>query len=275
MNVSSLVVLVIRFLLALIPASIADRKGYNKGGFYAYGLFLFIPALIHSLIIPDKCNNYEKQYQGNSLGYSIAASIFFWYNLIFVLGASVINGRYDDFTFLLGIAFSVVLWLVALLARKYKFALVVYGAFFIRSLYHLVKCIMNFASTDEYFISVRMYYTISNLLGVVCFALLLLIVVKTGIKPDNSALPKFIFVLPAILSLASSLVPLFGANLFRYYITYQTIMYVFSYFFGFMGYLFVGLFYLEDRKYMDTLNVDNSGVENLSVDNSSSNGDNL
>lgn len=40
--------------LAFIPASIAKKKGYSYGGFWAFGLFLFIPALIVALVIEDK-----------------------------------------------------------------------------------------------------------------------------------------------------------------------------------------------------------------------------
>jgi len=38
--------------LAFIPASIAKKKGYSFGGFWAFGFFVFLPALIVSLTIP-------------------------------------------------------------------------------------------------------------------------------------------------------------------------------------------------------------------------------
>ena len=38
--------------LAFIPASIAKKKGYSKGGFWTFGFFAFLPALIVSLSIP-------------------------------------------------------------------------------------------------------------------------------------------------------------------------------------------------------------------------------
>lgn len=41
-------------LLALIPAWIAGSKGYSWLGFYLFGLFFFIPALIVSLILDDR-----------------------------------------------------------------------------------------------------------------------------------------------------------------------------------------------------------------------------
>jgi hypothetical protein len=40
--------------LALIPASIASRKGHNGVGFYFFGLALFVPALIVALLIQEK-----------------------------------------------------------------------------------------------------------------------------------------------------------------------------------------------------------------------------
>ena len=40
--------------LAFIPANIAKKKGYSYGGFWAFGFFLFVPALIVALLIDDK-----------------------------------------------------------------------------------------------------------------------------------------------------------------------------------------------------------------------------
>lgn len=41
-------------LLALVPATIASRKGYSFGAFYAFGVFFWLVALIVSLLIQDK-----------------------------------------------------------------------------------------------------------------------------------------------------------------------------------------------------------------------------
>ncbi|HAM15888.1 MAG TPA: hypothetical protein DCP91_08540 [Eggerthellaceae bacterium] len=46
--------LIISALLAVIPARIAKNKGYSFGAFYAFGFFLFIIALIVSLVMQDK-----------------------------------------------------------------------------------------------------------------------------------------------------------------------------------------------------------------------------
>lgn len=50
--------------LAFIPATIARKKGYSYGGFWAFGFFLFIPALIVALVIQDKTQpTYQQPYQ--------------------------------------------------------------------------------------------------------------------------------------------------------------------------------------------------------------------
>lgn len=42
------------FLLALIPALIAESKGRSFVKWYIYGVLLFIIALLHSIIIKDR-----------------------------------------------------------------------------------------------------------------------------------------------------------------------------------------------------------------------------
>ena len=48
------ITLVIAAGLAFIPASIAKRKGYSFGLWWFYGWMLFIVAIIHVCVIPDK-----------------------------------------------------------------------------------------------------------------------------------------------------------------------------------------------------------------------------
>lgn len=48
------VTLVVFAALGFIPANIAKKKGYSFGGFWAFGFFFFLPALIVSLCINDK-----------------------------------------------------------------------------------------------------------------------------------------------------------------------------------------------------------------------------
>lgn len=51
---STAFILVLALLLAIIPARIARNKGYSFAGFYVFGFFLFIVALIVALVIKDK-----------------------------------------------------------------------------------------------------------------------------------------------------------------------------------------------------------------------------
>ena len=48
-------------LLAFIPASIAGKKGYSSVGYYFFGLFLFLPALIVACCISDKTYVSERE----------------------------------------------------------------------------------------------------------------------------------------------------------------------------------------------------------------------
>lgn len=45
-------------ILAAIPATIANKKGYDTALFYVYGIFLFPISLIHLAFLPNK---YEQE----------------------------------------------------------------------------------------------------------------------------------------------------------------------------------------------------------------------
>lgn len=49
-----LLILVLAAILGLIPANIAQKKGYSFGLWWFYGWMLFIVAIIHVSLIPDK-----------------------------------------------------------------------------------------------------------------------------------------------------------------------------------------------------------------------------
>ena len=51
------IIIAIAVGLAFIPANIAAKKGYSKGGFWIFGFFLFLPALIVSLCLNESNNN--------------------------------------------------------------------------------------------------------------------------------------------------------------------------------------------------------------------------
>jgi membrane protein YdbS with pleckstrin-like domain len=49
-----LLLLAVLFLLAIIPAVIAAKKGRNPVIWYLYGLALWIVALVHAIMLPPK-----------------------------------------------------------------------------------------------------------------------------------------------------------------------------------------------------------------------------
>ena len=62
---ATLVSLLIVAGLAFIPANIAKKKGYSFGGFWVFGFFFFLIALIVSLCLnykPEFDPNYQYQY---------------------------------------------------------------------------------------------------------------------------------------------------------------------------------------------------------------------
>lgn len=59
------VALVIAAFLGLIPASIAKSKGYSFNLWWLYGWMLFIVAIIHVSLIPNK-NTIQMPYAGGS-----------------------------------------------------------------------------------------------------------------------------------------------------------------------------------------------------------------
>lgn len=64
------IILIIAAGLAFIPASIAKRKGYSFGLWWFYGWMLFIVAIIHVSLIPDKNAQQTPINQFNSIPYS-------------------------------------------------------------------------------------------------------------------------------------------------------------------------------------------------------------
>ncbi|MBO6120081.1 MAG: hypothetical protein J6P02_06400 [Lachnospiraceae bacterium] len=56
-----MIYIIVLLLIALIPAHIAKNKGYNFGLWYVYGIFLWIVALIHSLVLKDKSEEIKKE----------------------------------------------------------------------------------------------------------------------------------------------------------------------------------------------------------------------
>jgi hypothetical protein len=53
--------LLVAALLGLIPAKIAESKGYRFGVWWLYGSLLFIVALPHSMFLPREAGELEKE----------------------------------------------------------------------------------------------------------------------------------------------------------------------------------------------------------------------
>jgi len=63
-----LVMLGVAVGLAFIPASVARKKGYSYGGFWCFGFFAFVPAIIVAACIKPKqkplvYQNIQRNYQ--------------------------------------------------------------------------------------------------------------------------------------------------------------------------------------------------------------------
>ena len=72
MDGTFLVGLLIAAGLAFIPANIAKKKGYSFGLWWVYGWLLFIVAIIHVNLIPDKN---VQQTQANAAAVSPSRSV--------------------------------------------------------------------------------------------------------------------------------------------------------------------------------------------------------
>ncbi len=66
----SIVTLAVAAGLAFIPANIAKNKGYSFGLWWFYGWMLFIVAIIHVCVIPDKNAHQIPIYQSTQVPYS-------------------------------------------------------------------------------------------------------------------------------------------------------------------------------------------------------------
>jgi hypothetical protein len=63
------IVLCAAAVLAIIPANIAKDKGYSFGLWWFYGWMLFIVAIIHVSLLPDKSENLNAYGRSSSIPY--------------------------------------------------------------------------------------------------------------------------------------------------------------------------------------------------------------
>ena len=64
--------LIFSAVFSYVVASIARRKGYSFGGFFLFGIFAFVPALIVVLILPYKGRAVEVQSETSGASESTA-----------------------------------------------------------------------------------------------------------------------------------------------------------------------------------------------------------
>ena len=209
-NITTLLLpLIISIALGFIPGIIAGKKGYNWIGFTIYGVFLFLPALIHSLIIPDVIDTTKKQYMGRALGYSILSTI----TLIYATAIGMVFG----FDWLRGYRFNYgnkvlvflmpFLILAAILGRKYIFSIIVYCAFIVFQLYVIIMHILpifggRFVTVFMLALVLTVIVSAVSISGIVVGIVLTF---KYGVKGQviEAGKGKLLFALPAILQCIS------------------------------------------------------------------------
>lgn len=252
MEVSRIVTLVLAFVLAFIPAGIADRKGYNKVGFYFYGLFMFLPALIHALVIPDHIDQSKKPYRGNTLKYNILAVVFLWLNFLFTMTSNFTSFYAFPMETLLSLVFGFALVISAIVGRRYIFSILVYAYNVIAMGYKLWLDFQSIDGGEFAFYNTKVTYPsmISNGFMALVYIVLIIIAVKFGVNKNVSKENdnKIIFVLPALLA-AISCVGIVMIFINGYYTSIVYVVFSVIAMAGFvLGVLFLGLFYREDSR---------------------------
>ena len=243
--------------IAFIPSKIAGDKGYSKVGFYAYGLFFFLPALIQVLTLPSRQDPTKKQFSPRGLKYLITATIMLQLVILYDLYRFVIYLPITKGTGALLSAvyelFTVALLISVILGRKYIFSMVVYALFAARGIYGLIcNVIDSIGYKGEDYASAYLFSAGEALLSILAFALLFFIVYKYGYKADAAieSKPKLLFYAPAIIILAEGIL-----NFFTYPYVPINIRVLLSivYVFYFLSIFFLGKFYYEDNPSNETI----------------------
>lgn len=79
---SNIIVFVVLLLLAAIPAVVANKKYYSSLGFYIYGVFGFLPALIHVLCLPDRARGDQRKVSTGTIVWGALAGIITMYKVL-------------------------------------------------------------------------------------------------------------------------------------------------------------------------------------------------
>ncbi len=261
METSSIISIIVGLGLAFIPAAIAGKKGYNKVGFYFYGLFALIPSIIHAAIVPDKADTTRRGYKGNALKYSAIAVIAL--NLYFLMALVSAFISYMNYRITPPFTQLIVFFLMAsiILGRKYKYSIGVYAAYIVLNVIDIFRGAIDVVKyiDDPYTYDYTVPVLISHFIAVIAFAVLIYIAYRYGLKGEKLLPSKFkpVFILPAILNLCGYAISLYGYHNELMYYWMNFIPAAISYVFGTCLYLFIGLFYLEDCKYSDNADIQN------------------
>ena len=261
MQASSIVTLVVAIGLGFIPASIAGKKGYSKVGFYFYSLFMFLPALVHALVIPDKLDQTKRQYRGKELTVNILAAVFLHVNMWISLMASTVSGYMDPMRLLKPLGLGLLLVFAVIFARQYIFSILVYALNLCIGVYDLIVEFRYLSNPNDRLI---VWFSIATLVfNALVYVALIYIAVKYGKKGEklvNKSI-KPVFLLPALFVLASGLCIVamdFSLGYLGYMTNYVGVVFeVMRMIAGTLGFLLLGVYYYEDCRYPNAVIVEN------------------
>ena len=249
MNTSSIIALIVGVALAFIPAKIAGDKGYSKGGFFAYGVFFFLPALIHALTLPSRQDPTKKQFSPRALKYLIAATILFQLNFILDLGNSVASYYAISNVGALPIILTllkIVLLISVILGRKYILSMVVYGLYVAIGVYNIIYSVIEgIKYAGEGYASIYAFMAGAEVVSTLAYAILTFVVYKYAYKADEytESKPRILFYAPSLLLLISGILDYMSYPYMASYTAVLTIIVLALYI---LSFFFLGKFYNED-----------------------------
>jgi hypothetical protein len=196
--------------MAFIPAKHAGKKGYSRLLFYFYGLVLFIPALIHSVVIKDVADERERRYSTTAITLAVLTSFTFEIQL---LGGAFSIISMPEFTWaeLISMLISgivAILYYASIIAtRNYEFKRLVFISLIVQQIIGLfgkAAAVFGFASVTEdkymmqsYMVYMYAYIVIIYLGYSIVIGMIISIVRMVGMKNDRSAADnKALFMIP-------------------------------------------------------------------------------
>lgn len=243
MQYSWIIYLVLGVCLAFIPSCLAAKKGYSQKGFYLYGLFFFIPSLIHVLFLPDLTNPSEKLYKRKALLDMIAVICLLSFQML-VLGAVEIFNGYSRFYMnkhYLSALICMFLIISVMIGRNYKFSMIIFAVELAQVIFSILKGVMyvRYSSLLQFDVGLL----VSDAFRGIAFAILIYVLYRGGLKRDTR-INKFLFLLPSIAMLVFCSCSLWVRMLYSYvkYPPLELVLIVVTFF----AYLFLGLFYKEE-----------------------------